>query len=243
MIMKIAWSPAAAAARAALAATAGDAAPEREPQEEVGEDRDRPDQHADDQREADVEVADVRQLVGDDALELLAVELLEQAGRDRDRRVLRVAAGGEGVRRRVVDDVDLGHRDVRRDRHLLDDVQQLGRRGRSTSRAWLAARTSLSPAKYDADAAQAAEDEREDQDGRRAMRAARPGVADGEAEQPEQGDRPAARAGTSCAGSRRSGRRTSSGPPGRPASGRSAQGQVDVRDGLRPRAPRRRTRA
>ena len=30
----------------------------------------------------------MRQLVADDALELLAVELLEQAGRDRDRGVL-----------------------------------------------------------------------------------------------------------------------------------------------------------
>ena len=33
---------------------------------------------------------DVRQLVADDALELLAVELLEQARRDGDRRVRRV---------------------------------------------------------------------------------------------------------------------------------------------------------
>ena len=54
----------------------------------------------------DVVVADVRQLVGEHALELDPVHLLEQAGGDRDRRVLRVAAGGEGVRRRVVDDVD-----------------------------------------------------------------------------------------------------------------------------------------
>jgi hypothetical protein len=46
--------------------------------------------------------------VADDTLELLAVELLEEAGGDRDRRVLRVAPGGEGVRRGVVDQVDLG---------------------------------------------------------------------------------------------------------------------------------------
>ncbi len=43
----------------------------------------RPDEHADHQREPDVVVADVRQLVGDDPLELLAIELLEEAGRDR----------------------------------------------------------------------------------------------------------------------------------------------------------------
>ena len=110
-------------------ARAADAAPEREPQEEVGEQRDRPDEDADDQREPDVEVADVGQLVAHDALELLPVELLEQAGRDRDRCVLRVATGREGVRGGVVDDVDLGHRRVRRDRQLLDDVHEL-RRGR-----------------------------------------------------------------------------------------------------------------
>ena len=108
-----------------LRATAGAAAPEREPQEEVGQERDRPDQHADHQREPDVEVPDVRQLVGHDALELLAIELLEQARRDRDRRVLRVATGGERVGRRVVDEVDLRDRHVRRERHLLHDVVQL----------------------------------------------------------------------------------------------------------------------
>ena len=80
------------------------AAPEREAQEEVGEQGDRADHHADDEREPDVEVAHVRQLVADDALELLAVELLEQAGRDRDRGVRRVASGGEGVGRGVVDE-------------------------------------------------------------------------------------------------------------------------------------------
>ena len=87
-----------------------------------------PDHDADDQREPDVEVADVRQLVADDALELLAVELLEQPGRDRDRGVLRVAPGGERVGRRVVDEVDLRHRHVGGDRQLADDVHELRRR-------------------------------------------------------------------------------------------------------------------
>ena len=74
---RIAGQPPAAAVAVAAAAPA--AAPEREPEEEVGEERDRADEHRDEQREPDVEVADVRQLVADDALELLAVELLEQA--------------------------------------------------------------------------------------------------------------------------------------------------------------------
>ena len=78
-----------AAAAVAVARATAAAAPEREAQEEVGQERDRRRPDADDQREPDVEVADVRQLVADDALELLAVELLEEAGRDRDRGVLR----------------------------------------------------------------------------------------------------------------------------------------------------------
>ena len=114
---------------AAALAVAGPAtaAPEREPQEEVGKQGDRPDEDAHEQREPDVVVADVGQLVADDALELFPVELLEEAGRDRDGCVLGVAAGGEGVGRGVVDDVDLGHRHIRRQRQLLDDVQQLRR--------------------------------------------------------------------------------------------------------------------
>ena len=111
------------------------------------QDRDGADHDADDEREPDVEVAHVRELVAEDALELLAVELLEEAGRDGDRRMRRVAAGGEGVGRGVVDDVDLGHRDVGGDGQLAHDVHQL-RRGRLVD-LWapLTARTSLSPAK------------------------------------------------------------------------------------------------
>src|SRR3990172_634517 len=92
------------------------AAPEREAQEEIGQQGDRADHDPDEQREPDIEVPDVRQLVADDALELLAVELLEQSGRDRDRGVLRVTSGREGVRGGVVDEVDVRHGDVGRDR-------------------------------------------------------------------------------------------------------------------------------
>src|SRR3712207_8774184 len=56
-------------------------APERAAEEEVGQERDRTDEHAEQEREADVVVADVAHLVRDHALELLAIELLEQAGR------------------------------------------------------------------------------------------------------------------------------------------------------------------
>jgi hypothetical protein len=64
--------------------------------------------------------------VGDDALELVPVELVEQAARDGDGGVLGVAARGEGVRGRVLDDVDLRHREAAGYRHLLHDVEEAG---------------------------------------------------------------------------------------------------------------------
>ena len=77
-------------------------------------------------READVVVADVRHLVGDHALQLVAVEHLHHPARDGDRGVLRVAPGGEGVGRRLLDDVDRRHvGQAGGDRHLLDDVEEL----------------------------------------------------------------------------------------------------------------------
>ena len=111
--------------RSRVAARPPAAAPEREAQEPVGEQRDRADQDPDEQREPDVEVADVAHLVADDALQLLPVELLEQAGRDRHAGVLRIAAGGERVRRRVGDDLDPWARQAAGEAHLLDDVEEL----------------------------------------------------------------------------------------------------------------------
>ena len=82
------------------------------------------DQRDGQRRHEDVVVADVRQLVGEDAFELDAVHLLEQAGGHGDRRVLGVAPGGEGVRRRVVDDVDARLGQAAGDAQALDEVVQ-----------------------------------------------------------------------------------------------------------------------
>ena len=82
------------------------AAPEGGAGHHVGEQGDRADEDADEQAEADVVVRHVGQLVADDALELLAVELLEKPRRDGHAGVLRVATRGEGVGRGVVDEVD-----------------------------------------------------------------------------------------------------------------------------------------
>ena len=88
-------TPAAAVPVARGAATPAEASPEGEAQEEVGQKRDRPDENADEERVADVVVAHVRQLVADHALELFAVELLQEPRRDRDRGMPRIAARGE----------------------------------------------------------------------------------------------------------------------------------------------------
>src|SRR5215211_193071 len=95
-------------------------------QEEVGDQDRGADQDADQHRVADVEVADVGHLVRDDALELVPVELVQEAGGHGDGGVLRVATRGEGVGGGIVDNVDLRHRKARGQRHLLDDVEEDG---------------------------------------------------------------------------------------------------------------------
>ena len=76
------------------------AAPPQEADAEVGQQRDDADHGHGQGRHEDVVVLDVAELVGQHALELDPVHLLQQPGGDRDGRVLGVAAGGEGVRGR-----------------------------------------------------------------------------------------------------------------------------------------------
>ena len=123
MMAKIAWpwSP-----PELPAAPPAHAAPEAPAQEEVGDERDHADEDADQRLEADVVVADVRHLVRDHALELVAVEPLQQAARDRDRGVPRVAPGRQSVGRGLVEHVHRRHlRQAGGDGHLLDDVEEL----------------------------------------------------------------------------------------------------------------------
>ena len=124
----------------------------------------------------------------DDALELLAVELLEQPGRDRDRRMLRVAAGGERVGRRVLDQVDARHRHVGRDGHLAHDVHQLRGGGlidlsRAADRQHERVAREVRP-----DPGQASEDHRAHGQGDSTGRFAGHGEADREPEEPQQDD-------------------------------------------------------
>ena len=94
-------------------AAAAAAAEEGDPQEHVGEDADRDDEPEDDERDPDVVVADVAELMPEHAIELAIGHELEKAGRDGDRRLLGLAARREGVRRGVIHDVELRHRRCR----------------------------------------------------------------------------------------------------------------------------------
>jgi len=66
------------------------------------------DQRADNEDQPDVVVLDVTHLVPDHTLELLTVHHRQQTCRGRDSCLVRADAGGEGVRRGIVDDVDRG---------------------------------------------------------------------------------------------------------------------------------------
>src|SRR5690606_4737396 len=72
-----------------------------------------------------VAVEDVAELVGDDALELIAVEVLEGSAGHGHGRVVDRVAGGEGIDGLfLVEDEDGGHGHAGRDRHLLDHVEE-----------------------------------------------------------------------------------------------------------------------
>src|SRR5262249_40236237 len=74
-----------------------------------------------------VAVAHVTDLLRQDRGELALIDDLEDPTRRGHDGVLRIATGGEGVRRGLVDDVDLRHRYVRELRHLRDHAVELRR--------------------------------------------------------------------------------------------------------------------
>ena len=71
---------------------------EGDPQEHVGEDADGHDEPEHEERDPDVVVADVAELVPEHPIQLPIGHELEEAGRDGDRRLLGFAARREGVR-------------------------------------------------------------------------------------------------------------------------------------------------
>ena len=81
-----------------------------EEQREIGQHRDRAGNGRRDRHGQRVAVLHVAELVRHHRGDLVAVERAEEPGGRRDRGVLGVSAGGEGVGLRAVDDVDLRHR-------------------------------------------------------------------------------------------------------------------------------------
>ena len=102
------------------------AAEERAPHGDAGHERDPHGHCGRDRADEDVAVADVTDLVGQHAAQLLPVAGLEDALGDRDRGVVGVAAGGEGVGLHVGRDVELGHRHAGLGGQLADDAVVLG---------------------------------------------------------------------------------------------------------------------
>src|SRR5205085_4801007 len=101
-------------------------APPHEAQGEVGEQGHDADHRDGQRRYEDVVVLDVTQLVGQHALQLDPVHLLQQPGRHRHRRVAGIAPGGEGVGCDIVDDVHPGLGQPGGDAESLDEVVQAG---------------------------------------------------------------------------------------------------------------------
>ena len=111
------------------------AAEQRRPDRDAHHERDRHRDRGRDRSDEDVAVLHVRQLVRQHALELVGREHVEDALGDAHDRVVRVAAGGEGVGLLLGRDVDAGHRDVRPLGEVVDDRVEAGG-SRPGSPAW-----------------------------------------------------------------------------------------------------------
>ncbi len=96
-----------------------------------------------DRHDQRVAVADMGELVGDHAGDFLAVEHVEQAGRHRDRGVLGIAAGGEGIGLRIVHEIDARHRQPGALRQIAHQAHEIRR---AASRRPPARRASTAPA-------------------------------------------------------------------------------------------------
>src|SRR3989338_6105975 len=100
---------------------------EREAQKKISQKREQSHQNDDQRHQPDVVVADMRQFVGGDSLELCFVEFLQYPGRKNYHRVLRVAAGGKRVDRGVFYNIYLRRRQPGRDTEIFNHLVQLRR--------------------------------------------------------------------------------------------------------------------
>ena len=75
-----------------------------------------------------VAMADMAQLMGHDAGDLVAAEQIEQTGRSGDSGVLGIAARGKGIGLRIIHHINLGHRQVCAPGKLLNQAIEFRRR-------------------------------------------------------------------------------------------------------------------
>jgi len=113
-----------AAVVAVARAVQASAVPPHHAQRDVGENRNRADQRDCERHDENVVVLHVRQFVGHYSLEFHSVHLVEQPGRHGDCRVLRIAAGRERIRGRIVDHIDARLGQPAGDAQTLNEVVQ-----------------------------------------------------------------------------------------------------------------------
>ena len=111
-----------AAAAAPAAETAVETGLEEQPEHQFAEERDHAGDDHRDHQHAHVAVADMRELVAEHGFHFLIVERVHQPARHRDRILLVVEAGGEGVERVVVGDAQRRHGDAARDAEIFQEI-------------------------------------------------------------------------------------------------------------------------
>ena len=98
------------------------ATPERKAQEEVGKQRDRPDERGHEQGEANVQALRTWAAFMANDAPSPAIELLKESSRHRNAGMLRIATRGKRVRCGVLDEEHRGMVQVCRDDHLVHDI-------------------------------------------------------------------------------------------------------------------------
>src|SRR5262249_49560645 len=122
MAMSIATPAPGPLATAAAPTAPANPALEQQAEDELGEKRDHPGDDHRDHQHAHVAIADVGQLVAEDRFGLGVVERIDQPRGDRDRILLVVHAGGEGVEAVILDHLELRRGDAARDAEVLEEI-------------------------------------------------------------------------------------------------------------------------
>ena len=90
--------------------------------EKSGQKRHKTDQDNNDSRKQNIPIADVREFVRNHSFEFRLVKFFNDARRETNHRVLRIASGRKSVRRRILDNIYFRHRKSGRDAKIFDDI-------------------------------------------------------------------------------------------------------------------------